>query len=215
MSMAERIPPEIVSDDFAHTLTSIVAHHPVRSILELGASSGEGSTAQFVAGMERNTEAKLYSLEASVERFALLQQRYANHPRVICINAFSVPKSQWLTPDDIDRFVIEYGCGFGGHQIKGWLQEEIDYHSKSGIPDNGIEQALALNGGPFDVVLIDSSLFTGQAELAAVSGATFIALDDIRSMKNGENRKTLATNQNYQLFACGHDRFGWAVFKKL
>lgn len=215
MEMTNLIAPEIVNDDFAFTLTSVVADHPVASILELGASSGEGSTACLVRGMASNSTAKLYSLEASKERFALLQKRYADNPRVTCINAFSVPPSEWLTPDDIDRFIPEYGCGFGGHQVKGWLQEEISYHSQSGVPDDGIAQALALNDGPFDFVLIDSSLFTGQAELRAVIGSKFIALDDVRSMKNGENRKTLSLDQSYELFACGRDRYGWCVFRKI
>ena len=209
------IGPEIVNDDFAHTLEQTVANYPIKSILELGASSGDGSTACFVRGMAHNTQAKLYSLEASKERFAVLQQRYTGNPRVTCINAFSVPKEQWLTHADIDSFIPEFGNEFGGDTYKGWLQMEIDYQANSGVPTDGIAQALALNGGPFDFVLIDSSLFSGIAELNAIYGAQFIALDDVRSMKTGPNRKRLAADQSYTLFACGPARYGWAIFKKL
>jgi len=213
--MNNLIGPEIVNDDFAIALENTVAHFPIKSILELGASSGDGSTACFVRGMARNPEAKLFSLEASKERFAVLQQRYAGNPRVTCINAFSVPPEQWLTHADIDGFIRDYGNEFGGDTYKGWLQMEIDYQAKSGVPANGIEQALALNGGPFDFVLIDSSLFSGIAELKAIYGAQFIALDDVRSMKTGPNRVQLAADQTYPLFACGPARYGWAIFKKL
>lgn len=213
--MNNLIGPEIVNDDFANTLEQIVANFPIKSILELGASSGDGSTACFVRGMARNAEAKLYSLEASKERFAVLQQRYAGNPRVTCINAFSVPPEQWLTHDDIDGFIRDYGNEFGGDTYKGWLKMEHDYLAQSGVRSDGIAQALALNGGPFDFVLIDSSLFSGVAEMEAVYGSQFIALDDVRSMKTGPSRKRLAADQTYSLFACGPARYGWAIFKKL
>lgn len=212
--MNNLIAPEIVNDDFARALEIVATHPTVKSILELGASSGDGSTACFVRGMAQNQEAKLYSLEASKERFAALQQRYAGNPRVICINAFSVPQDQWLTPEQIDRFVPEFGNEFSSETYKGWRQMEIDYRASSGVPDNGIQQALALNGGPFDFVLVDSSLFSGLAEVITIYGSPFIALDDVRSMKTGQARKRLLADPEYQLFAQGHARYGWAIFKK-
>jgi len=213
--MNNLIPPEIVNDDFALALENAVANFPVKSILELGASSGEGSTACFVRGMAKNTEAKLFSLEASKERFAALQQRYVGNPRVTCINAFSVPTQQWLTHAQIDLYVPQYGNEFGSATYKGWLQMELDYQTISGIPCDGIEQATKLNGGPFDFVLIDSSLFSGDAEFKAVYGAQFVALDDVRSMKTGPSLKRLLIDQSYRLFARGYARYGWAIFQKL
>lgn len=208
------IAPEIINDDFARTLENTIATFPVESILELGASSGEGSTACFVRGMSQNALARLYSLEASKERFAALQQRYAGNRRVTCINAFSVPKEQWLTPEQIELFMPEYGLEFSAATYKGWLQTEIDYQASSGVPTDGITQAESLNGGPFDFVLIDSSLFTGMAEMRRAYGAKFIALDDVRSMKTGPSRKQLSTDPSYQLFAQGGARYGWAIYKK-
>ena len=213
--MNNLIAPEIVNDDFALALESTVANFPVKAILELGASSGDGSTACFMRGMHQNTEAKLFSLEASKERFAALQQRYAGRARIACINAFSVPREQWLSHAQIDLYVHQYGNEFGSATYKQWLQMEIDYQQQSGVPCNGIEQAVALNGGPFDFVLIDSSLFSGDAEFKAVYGASFIALDDVRSMKTGPSLKELSADPHYRLFAHGHARYGWAIFQKV
>jgi hypothetical protein len=211
--MNNLIAPEIVNDTFAQTLEAVVRFYKIKSILELGASSGEGSTACFVRGMADNPDAKLYSLEASKERFAALQQQYANNPRVICINAFSVPKEEWLTHNQIDLYVPQYGNEFGSATYKLWLQMEIDYQAASNVPTNGIAQALALNGGPFDFVLIDSSLFSGDAEFKAVYGAKFLALDDTRSMKTGPSFKKLLADPAYKLFGAGPHRYGWAVFQ--
>lgn len=213
--MNNLIPPEIVNDEFARTLEWLIAAQPVTSILELGASSGEGSTACFMRGLHHNHTANLFSLEASKERFTALQQRYENRARITCINAFSVPVSEWLTHSDIDLLVSEYGNEFGSATYKQWLQQEIDYQAQSGVPTDGIAQAVARNEGkPFDVVLIDSSLFSGMAELRATLGAKFIALDDIRSMKNGPNVKRLTADPRYKLLARGHERYSWAVFNR-
>lgn len=213
--MNNLIAPEIVNDDFAVALEHLVARQPVKSILELGASAGDGSTACFMRGMHVNTEARLYSLEASKERFAELQKRYNNRARITCINAFSVPFEQWLTPAIIDRLVLPFGCEFGGDDFKRWLKQEQDYLAESGVATNGIEQAMTLNGGPFDLVLIDSSLFTGSAELDAVYGSSFIALDDVRSMKNGLNHVRLKNDPTYRLLANGSTRYGWAIYGRL
>lgn len=209
------IGPEITNDEFAIALETIVASFPIKSILELGASSGDGSTACFVRGMHTNTTVQLYSLEASKERFEVLQQRYAGRARITCINAFSVPKEQWLTPAQIDAYIPHYGNEFSGDTYKGWLQMEIDYQAKSGVPDNGIEQAMTLNGGPFNFVLIDSSLFSGDAEFKAVYGSEFIALDDVRSMKTGPSLRQLHSDPNYRLHASGQNRYGWAIFRHI
>ncbi len=73
--------------------------------------------------------------------------------------------------------------------------------------DQGIEY--------FDMILIDGSEFTGQAEFPHVYGAKWILLDDIRTFKNYNNYMKLAFDPHYKLVEVKLNlRNGYAVFKK-
>ena len=98
-----------------------------------------------------------------------------------------------------------------------WLDQDIDYIKLSNVNQNGIEFIKEQNNIDFfDVVLIDGSEFTGEAEFQKIYGATYILLDDICAYKNFFNYKSLLKDKNYRLI--GRDlklRNGWAAFKKV
>lgn len=85
------------------------------------------------------------------------------------------------------------------------------------VNQNGIEFIKEQNNIEFfDVVLIDGSEFTGEAELQKIYGGTYILLDDICAYKNFFNYKALLKDRKYKLI--GRDlrlRNGWAAFKKV
>src|SRR5262245_55758950 len=81
------IRPEIVRDAFSRAIEDVAATPGVREILEIGSSSGEGSTAAWVRGAERNpTRPRLHCIEVSIERHAALVRRWSDRDFVHCYN---------------------------------------------------------------------------------------------------------------------------------
>ncbi|MGB3691781.1 MAG: hypothetical protein WA999_03565, partial [Spirulinaceae cyanobacterium] len=85
------IPPEIKNDQFYGAIEKIAREADIKTVLEIGSSSGEGSTEAFVRGLKDNpNQPQLFCLEISKTRFEALQQRYADYNFVHCYNLSSV-----------------------------------------------------------------------------------------------------------------------------
>ena len=66
----------------------------------------------------------------------------------------------------------------------------------------------------FDLVLIDGSEFTGEEELRLVYGSRWVALDDVRTYKNWQNRETLKADPVYRLWTENLSlRHGFSIFR--
>lgn len=66
----------------------------------------------------------------------------------------------------------------------------------------------------FDLVLINGSEFTGEAELDELIGARWIALDDVNAYKNFHNYQRLSMDPDYTLIAENWQlRNGYALFR--
>ena len=71
-------PAEIKGDIFYHSIINLIKNsNDIHNILEIGASSGDGSTEAFQTG-KMNKDIKLFSIEVCTERFNLLKKRYEN-----------------------------------------------------------------------------------------------------------------------------------------
>ncbi|MEI8365604.1 MAG: hypothetical protein WCF65_04215 [Parachlamydiaceae bacterium] len=214
------IPPEIKNDAFYTAIYNLVRKEPVQSILEIGSSSGAGSTDAFIKGMKKNrSHPTLFCMELSNTRFKALQEHYANNPSVICYHASSVPLERFPEESEVLDFMETVDSNlryYGSTEVIRWLKQDIEYVKNSNVPQNGIELVKSEhNIKDFDVVLIDGSEFTGQAELALVYGAKFILLDDICTFKNHNNYIALINDVNYNLIEKNqYLRNGYAIFKK-
>ena len=102
-------------------------------------------------------------------------------------------------------------------EVLRWLEQDRDYLLEEDLSTSGIQHIKASNGiDTFDVVLIDGSEFTAQAELEEIYGAKFIILDDICSFKNYANYHRLRSDPLYRLIIESHDlRNGFASFERL
>src|SRR5690242_3677807 len=99
------IPPEVSQDKFYRLIQCQARRQEVRTILEIGSSSGEGSTAAFVSGMDRNpSQPVLHCMELSTVRYAALKQRYAGRPDVRCHNASTVPPEKFPSEIEVAAF---------------------------------------------------------------------------------------------------------------
>jgi hypothetical protein len=219
-TLDELIAPEIADDAFAEIIEELGATPGVREILEIGSSTGEGSTAAWVRGALQNPERpRLHCLEVSAERYAALVERWREHEFVHCYHLSSVPLEHFPAPAEVERFhrevpspLNEYDLG----TVLGWLQQDVDYLSEHDLSSAGIAKVKAQHGIEiFDAVLIDGSEFTGHAELDEVYGARFVLLDDTQTFKNWENARRLHADPAYRLLrADAATRNGFAVFER-
>ena len=70
------IPPEIKNDEFYVAIAKIAREGEIKTVLEIGSSSGEGSTEALVKGLLNNpNQPQLFCLEISKTRFEALQKR--------------------------------------------------------------------------------------------------------------------------------------------
>lgn len=214
------IPPEIKNDNFYQLIYRLAKTEPIKNILEIGSSNGEGSTEAFVLGMSANPHnPTLFCMELSKPRFKALRERYGHLPYVKFYNVSSVPLESFPTEEDVRSFCNHvptnlnlYGC----ERVIGWLKQDIDYVKNSNVPDRGIEIIKTENNiQNFDIVLIDGSEFTGMAEFKLIYGAKFILLDDINAFKNYNNYKYLLSDAHYELIEENMQlRNGYAAFKR-
>lgn len=213
------IPPEIKDDRLYRWIMRIAATPGVRAILEIGASSGEGSTEAFVLGARRNPERPaIHCLEVSEPRFAALVERWGDEP-IHAHNVSSVPVDRFPTEEEIDAFRERVWTRFrfiSRDTVLGWLRQDVEYLEEHGLSGEGIRLARKACGVErFDAALIDGSEFTGPADLDEVYGAPFLLLDDVRSFKNYDNHRRLRDDPDYLcLDYFRWRRNGFAVFAR-
>jgi len=215
------IPPEIKNDPFYDAIQKIARQEDIKTVLEIGSSSGGGSTEAFVTGLRENpNQPKLFCMEVSKPRFNELKKRYTSDSFVNCYNTSSVSADGFPSTDDVIMFYNSTNSSLNNYpleQVLGWLHQDIEYLKNSGVPQNGIQEIKQENYIEyFDVVLIDGSEFTGTTELKEVYGAKFILLDDINAFKNYKNHQRLLSDSNYQLLEHNsHVRNGYSIFQRV
>ncbi len=215
------IPPEVKNDPFYQAIYRLARQEPVKTILEIGSSSGEGSTEAFVLGIRENVHRpKLFCVEVSRRRFAQLKEHYQKDPQVCCYNVSSIPLEKFPLEAEVSHFYNTTPTKLNQTPLPTvlrWLKQDIDYLKRENVPQEGIQLIKKENGiVHFDMVLIDGSEFTGMAEFDQVYGAKFILLDDTCTFKNFLNRHRLLNDPNYTLVEENPDvRNGYAVFRRM
>ncbi|MBE9069806.1 glycosyltransferase [Leptolyngbya cf. ectocarpi LEGE 11479] len=217
------IPPEIAEDAFYTHLVQLCQESSVKTILEIGSSAGQGSTKAFVSGIQSSMDfeyKKLFCIEVSRVRFEALKQFYKDASFVKCYNCSSVPIHNFPTRSDLACFYNSYETGLNAYsldEVFRWLEQDITYVEEQAVPNEGIRSIKIENNiSFFDLVLIDGSEFTGEAELDEVYGAKYICLDDINTFKNYENHNRLCEDENYDLVVEERKvRNGFSIFQRI
>jgi hypothetical protein len=193
----------------------------VRTILEIGASSGEGSTEALIAGARHNpSKPVIYSIEVSPRRFRALVERHRTVDILRPYNVSSVSLERFSSEDRVREFYEAAGAKLYSVPLRvvlGWLKDDRRTVAENDLSRDGIRMIKAETGiDEFDAVLIDGSEFTGAAELEDVYGSRFILLDDILTFKNLENYRRLANDPMYALLEKSEElRNGYAVFARV
>ncbi|MEY3333612.1 MAG: hypothetical protein RLZZ176_1912, partial [Cyanobacteriota bacterium] len=84
-SLNQLIPPEIKNDEFYAAIQKLAREENITTVLEIGSSSGAGSTEAFVTGIRNNpNRPNLFCMEVSQIRFEQLNKRYEKDKFVKC-----------------------------------------------------------------------------------------------------------------------------------
>ena len=213
------IPPEICNDELYSLIYRICRDEYLSLVLEIGSSDGRGSTEAMVKGLEKNHgRPLLHCIEVSTKRHQALSDRYSNIPWMYCHNVSSVPSSAFPSEQQVTDFYNNLRTNLNHYPLDtviGWLRQDLDYLEKEhrDIPGIiGIMREYRIRH--FDLVLIDGSEFTGEAELELVYGAGFIILDDINAFKNYKNHIRLLNDAAYECIYCSRTlRNGFSAFR--
>lgn len=214
------IAPEIKNDEFYELIQIIAENENIKTVLEIGSSSGQGSTEAFVQGLRNNANAPtLFCIEISQTRFKELQKTYQEDDFVKCYNVSSIGLSEFPDRQKIIEFYTQNQTNLNQYPlgtVLEWLEQDLAYVRSAKVPEQGIQQIKQENNiDYFDVVLIDGSEFTGEVELQYIYGANFILLDDINTFKNYNNYYNLLEDSKYEAIAENKNiRNGYAIFKK-
>lgn len=214
------ISPEVHDDSFALLATEVAARPDVRTAIDVGASSGAGSSAALFDGLKTKDDAMLVCLELSEARFDKLSERFAPYDWVRCLNDSSIPLGEFPSDDEVLAFVESHGgralYNNPPEEVMRWLRQDRDYLVAHEAAGRGITNAFELvEVDAFDLVLIDGSEFTGVAELNRLYGARYILLDDVRTYKNHGNRQRLLDDPDYTLISEDvQHRNGYSAFER-
>ena len=177
------INPEIKDDELYNIIQKLSATSNIKNILEIGSSSGGGSTEAFVRGIQDNPcKPFLYCMEISQVRFNQLQQTYSYNSFVKCYNLSSIAVESFPSKSEVIEFYNKNKTNLNKYpldEVLRWLDQDIEYVKNAGVSGNGIKKIKDANNiDYFDLVLIDGSEFTGNVELDEVYGAKIIILDE-------------------------------------
>ncbi len=221
MEIHNIISPEIIDDPLADLITRTIRDNRLKTILEIGASSGLGSTQAIVRGIEEaglQDVAQVYCIEASRERCAQFKKNNQGIPYLHLYNYCSVGLDDYLTRDRIMEFYNLNKVNLNKYPLETvlkWREEEIQYIRKNRIPLRGIQSIKEHSElETFDFVLIDGSAFTGTSEWDVVD-AEWICLDDINDIKNHDTYYRMLNSGIYDLIEENWDiRNGYAMFRR-
>lgn len=215
------IPAEISGDKFYTALNLLAGKEDVSNILEIGSSSGRGSTQALVEGLKHKQQfnsISLFTIEVSKQRHEELSNYYLDIPFIHCYHGSSVSVNELPSTSQVEYFYDNISCGlqkYSKQEVLRWLSQDIQY-----LVDHGHDKDDCISRirsdhkiDNFDLVLIDGSEFSGIIELNKVMGAKYIALDDTNTYKCYEARKVLLEHPCYQLIEEDQAlRNGYSIF---
>ena len=192
---------------------------PVKTVIEIGASSGGGTTEALIKGIssnQNNEGVRMASIEVSRARFKNLKERYSNIPFFTPYNISSLPLYRFPKEEHVEEFIRKTGI-HGGNipEVLRWLEQDIKYVKDNDFDANGIQQIKNDFGvEKFDLACIDGSEFLGDEEYKELPDCNAYFLDDINVYKNWNSHRELENNFTYAKIFQEDIRGGSSLFCK-
>ena len=190
------IPAEIKNDElYERIITTIhMFSSEIKTVLEVGASSGDGSTEALITGMSTLEDKTLYTIEVNPIRFNSLCERYKTLDWVKPLNGSSVHVSEYMTEEDVKDFYNQIPSQLNEYPLESvlsWYYNELKSISEWNIPTGIIDDVFNEGDPKPDLVLLDGSPFSGYAEYKKIEGAKIIILDDTFDIKHWRSNRRL------------------------
>ena len=192
---------------------------PVKTIIEIGASSGGGTTEALIKGITsrfHTEEVKMASVEVSRARFKNLKERYSGVSFFTPYNISSLPLSRFPSEEQVAKFIRETGIHGGNVKtVLDWLRQDIQYVKDNNFDVNGIQKIKEDFGvKKFDLAVIDGSEFLGDEEFKELPDCDAYFLDDIHVYKNWNSHRILENDKRYSKIFEEKIRGGSSLFCK-
>ena len=144
------IAPEVHNDGFAELIAEIASRSDVRVAIDVGASSGGGTTEALFEGLRNHDSRALVALEISAPRYENLRDRYGNFPWVFALHESSVGLDSFPDAEEVSSFIRMNGgvslYGTTESEVLRWLEQDRSYIGRLRLPCNGIVHGLELVG---------------------------------------------------------------------
>lgn len=175
---------------------------PVKTIIEIGASSGGGTTEALIKGITSRFHqegVKIASVEVSRARFKKLKEIYSGLSFFTPYNISSLPLSRFPSEEQVAKFIKETGIHGGNVEVVlDWLRQDIQYVKDNNFDVNGIQKIKEDFGvEKFDLAVIDGSEFLGDEEFKELPDCDAYFLDDIHVYKNWNSHRILENDKRY------------------
>jgi len=190
------------------------------TILDIGASTGEGTTSILRAV---NPKARIFAVELDPGRYKDLEEKFKDDNKTFLFKGSSCPAEHLMSEQELNEYLMKYpgwNCWreIGPNEMFKWRDNQENMikgiKTKSGkdlIPyikkKHNVEH--------FDMVIVDGSPFTAWYEIEQTHGAKTIVLDDINDPKNAKAYRKLAGGGDYWCVEVNKHRQGFAIFEKL
>jgi hypothetical protein len=223
---ATYIRPEIIDDELSFWIRKLCIDSSLLNFLEIGSSSGEGSTKSIVETLRTRVSQsggpQVHLLEYDKGRRKNLEKYYGLYSFVNLHPFSSIALKEFPTWQVVEEFYNIRKSKMNRypiHQVKHWYESDLKFlnNNKDLFRISGIDFIKSKFGIKyFDFVLLDGGEFSGVADLNHVIGAKVIILDDINTFKNNSNYYRLLEDENYSLLNERWDlRNGFAVFVRI
>lgn len=216
------IEPEIFKDELYSLIVDLLTHNKLYNLIEIGASSGNGSTEAIITGLRAgsNRAARVFAIELSKERHRALSTRWSGEPQLNAIYGSSIDIYDFPSIEQVTSMWNEGETKLSNLPIcivLNWYKQDLDYMIQNGQTTSSIKLIKKLYQiKDFDFALIDGSEFTGLADFQLLYGSKFIVLDDITTYKCFQARNILAMDEGYVLISENINlRNGYAAFKRV
>jgi len=213
---AEKIifPDEIDTELFFIIQKIIIDDQTIKTVIDIGASEGNGSSRAVVTTLGRGNNIKLFCIEPDIEKYELLCSRFSTEVKTF--NASSVKLDDYMSENDVIYYynsILTILNFYTLEHVLTLMSNELGMLNKANSVDcvNSIKKDFAIS--KFDMAILDGSLFTGKADLDNVYGSRYLVLNHIRSIKNYSNYVRLLSDGAYKLIDYNfHSGCGYAVF---
>lgn len=222
MAITDLISPEVSNDSFYAALSVLGGYEDIKTVIEIGSSSGEGTTKALIESISKRVDAsevKLFCMELSRPRFNKLASNYSDFNFVKAYNLSSVALSDFPSKDEVIYFYNNTKTNLNLTPLEivmQWYDQDINYIKENCLDINGIEIIKKANNiVHFDFALIDGSEFTGESELHSLMGSKYLALDDVNSFKCFNAYQILENHISYECIERNLNlRNGFAIYKR-